>query len=332
MESVIDQLVVDLLSLSETVRQKRVQKSLQLLEKMRSNMDWLHTAIQQKETHSEEEDEIDCLARHGITLGDFIAEGTYGSVFWACYYDECKGYVIKRGIISEKEHQIGKLMGQHRIGPEVLTYFGCPGKKEQYMVSERMKDRLLDRMYTTGVGEEVADRFIDKMQLAFRRYGLVHHDIKPDNIMFNHSDGVRIIDYGLAFCAAIEGEQSYVPVVHGWIGLGPASYAETITPAWDILCLLAYMEITLADLAQKNREDAAFFTIYRQFKQKNQRFYLRLRQRLIRDYQLSELNEGMGAWDLLRQLIQDGQVNVGFPRSWHEDYTLVSQSDVSFFD
>jgi hypothetical protein len=32
MESVIDQLVVDLLSLSEMVRQERMQKSLQLLE------------------------------------------------------------------------------------------------------------------------------------------------------------------------------------------------------------------------------------------------------------------------------------------------------------
>jgi serine/threonine protein kinase len=47
------------------------------------------------------------------------------------------------------------------------------------------------------------------------RAGMVHHDIKPDNIV-RHSDGrVALIDFG--YCLPAEGEKRYMPADCGTI-------------------------------------------------------------------------------------------------------------------
>jgi serine/threonine protein kinase len=277
-----------------------------------------------------------CLEENGIQQLDFITRGSNGSVYWTCYFKDCQGYVLKRGDISKKEYLISERMGREKVGPAVELYFTCLGTEDAFMLSERMAETLDERMLSNvpgGVGTHDADQFVDLMYRAFHRYGLLHHDMKTDNVMFNWDGELRIIDYGYAWCAVVDGKGSYNPYRYlSWIGVVPARIDLPVTALWDILCLIAYIEIKMSLLELDEGTKRA-----RQYAKRNMHFYMRLRYRLIVDHKWMTAigdgeNKGRRIWLYIEQLIDDGHAIVIDDPLWQERRLLAHSSSKTFFD
>lgn len=72
-----------------------------------------------------------------------------------------------------------------------------------YLVMEYIQGDTLTKSITKNknFGEKAIAKYIKQLFLALNHchaQGIVHRDVKPDNIMINEKDEVRLIDFGLA--------------------------------------------------------------------------------------------------------------------------------------
>jgi serine/threonine protein kinase len=81
--------------------------------------------------------------------------------------------------------------------PRLISYGSCKGIK--FLIMERMiscvNDRSLKQYEKTldGIENELCD-----VLKGIHSKGFIHRDVKPDNIMFDMSGNLTLIDYGLA--------------------------------------------------------------------------------------------------------------------------------------
>ena len=80
-------------------------------------------------------------------------------------------------------HEIGEIDGLHFIATE-------------YIEGETLKTRLKMETLTLKSTLEIAVQVVSALEAAHRA-GIVHRDIKPDNIMVRHDGIVKILDFGL---------------------------------------------------------------------------------------------------------------------------------------
>ncbi len=80
-------------------------------------------------------------------------------------------------------HEIGEIDGLHFIATE-------------YIEGETLKTRLKMETLTLKSTLEIAVQVVSALEAAHRA-GIIHRDIKPDNIMVRHDGIVKILDFGL---------------------------------------------------------------------------------------------------------------------------------------
>lgn len=136
-----------------------------------------------------------------------LGEGGFGEVFLAIEkYSERKVAIkklrIKRADEQElMEHEIKTIsLLKH---PNVVTYYHCINEgQELYLVMEYCENgSLRDKMRQ---GQLTLDEIIayaitiTKTMDYIHKKGIVHHDIKPDNILFDDENTLKISDFGIA--------------------------------------------------------------------------------------------------------------------------------------
>src|ERR1700722_8703526 len=77
----------------------------------------------------------------------------------------------------------------HDVGPDYLVMEFCEGET----LAARMSRGMLPLTETLRYGAQIADALAEA-----HRLGIVHRDIKPQNIMLTAGDRVKVLDFGIA--------------------------------------------------------------------------------------------------------------------------------------
>jgi len=98
-----------------------------------------------------------------------------------------------------REEEIGRAMDH----PGVMKVMGDEDRSQVYMVMEwvdgRLLRKILDDQHKLDPQRAVAItlRILDALQYI-HTHGVVHRDLKPDNIMVDEHDNIKLIDFGIA--------------------------------------------------------------------------------------------------------------------------------------
>lgn len=109
---------------------------------------------------------------------------------------ECDPALFER---FQREAEIGTRLDH----PGVMKVFPNPGRTQVYMVMEWVEGRLLRQILNDRPRPSI-DRSV-KLTVGICRAleyihanGVVHRDMKPENIMVDANDNIRLIDFGIA--------------------------------------------------------------------------------------------------------------------------------------
>ena len=98
----------------------------------------------------------------------------------------------------QREAAIGEKL-QH---PRVMRVFGPEPRSRIYMVMEWCDGRLLRQILDEGRIDPARAVRITVAVLEALQYihdhGVVHRDMKPENVMVDHDDNIKLIDFGIA--------------------------------------------------------------------------------------------------------------------------------------
>jgi serine/threonine-protein kinase len=141
-------------------------------------------------------------------------------------------------------HEIGELDGMHFITTE-------------YIEGETLKIRLERESFSLKSTLEIALQVASALDAAHRA-GIVHRDIKPDNIMVRHDGIVKVLDFGLVKLTASdksevdrEGETKILVNTRAGLIMGTVGYmspeqargkeTDVRTDIWSLGCVLYEM-------------------------------------------------------------------------------------------
>lgn len=126
----------------------------------------------------------------------------------------------------------------YELGVVDGTYFLAMEYVEGASIGELLAQGPLDAAQVAHVGAEVADA----LSYAHERFGLVHRDVSPRNVLVDTTGHVRLLDFGIA--ASVEGGVA--------VGIGSPGYAapeqlrgDPPTPACDLFALGALLHLLL---------------------------------------------------------------------------------------
>jgi len=94
-------------------------------------------------------------------------------------------------------------IGQKLDHPGVMKVFGDEKRSRIYMVMEWVNGKLLREMLAGGKklpvdkSVRIAERICDALAYVHSQ-GVVHRDMKPENIMVDENDNIKLIDFGIA--------------------------------------------------------------------------------------------------------------------------------------
>ena len=99
----------------------------------------------------------------------------------------------------KREQEIGEKLDH----PGVMKVFKDPDKSRVYMVMEWVDGQLLRNLLASSgkFSAERAARITARVCEALdyiHSHGVVHRDMKPENIMVDAGDGIKLIDFGIA--------------------------------------------------------------------------------------------------------------------------------------
>lgn len=153
-----------------------------------------------------------------------LGSGGMGEVFLA--HDESLGRNIALKLLpahlaADPEH-LARLRNEARSAsslnhPNIVTIYeiGRDDSKRAFMAMEYVDGHTLRELLRGGAipvrkALQIATQLADGLAAAHKR-GLVHRDLKPDNIMVTTDGVVKILDFGLAKCAEVAGEDGSDP-------------------------------------------------------------------------------------------------------------------------
>jgi serine/threonine-protein kinase len=99
----------------------------------------------------------------------------------------------------QREEEIGKKLDH----PGVMKVFANPDRHDPYIVMEWVPGRLLREIIaeTHKMPPERAIKIVVNICKALdhiHSHGVIHRDLKPDNIMVDENDNIKIIDFGIS--------------------------------------------------------------------------------------------------------------------------------------
>ena len=159
-----------------------------------------------KITLGEYDDEIlfpeTCM--EGYELRNFLAQGSYGSVYQACKPQDNCNYVIKfQHLINdrddeetfEQEVKMSKAMSSIGVGPKLIGAYACEENGTGMIVSEKWDGQLQDDDLLNLTPEMVSklENEINNIHGA----GYVHADIKAQNVLVRRNEQGKVIDMTL---------------------------------------------------------------------------------------------------------------------------------------
>ena len=145
-------------------------------------------------------------------LGDVLADGAYTRVFRATDRRAGRSVVIKfpkprPGFDAILRSALLREMwiASHVRSPFVTEMLEQPGERRSclygvlpYYEGETLEQRLLRRpQVTLAAGLDVAIKLI-KALAALHRAGIVHRDVKPENVILEAQGGLKLVDLGVA--------------------------------------------------------------------------------------------------------------------------------------
>ncbi len=108
----------------------------------------------------------------------------------------------------KRAEKIGEIINH----PNIVKVFGHEGQKSfPYMLMEYVNGPSLNKIITNKCPLPLSQMFKITVQICdalefIHRKGIIHHDIKPDNIMLTKGDDVKILDFGLAYVEDLKEE------------------------------------------------------------------------------------------------------------------------------
>lgn len=213
-----------------------------------------------------------CFERNQVTVYDVLGQGSNGASYVACFYNSCNA-VMKIGNISQRELYIAHKMGDGGVGPKILHAFQCNAYNDtvpaNIVVMERLPMTLEDYIAEGNVLTRDHAQQLSRLLHHAQAHGIVHMDVKLDNIMLKSKSSYDtlgnivseierfyLIDFGMSYIShAPDGTLiPYLPQEYnGWVRAVPANISDSIGSAWDLLCLLASLQ--LEDVSQQQVGD-----------------------------------------------------------------------------
>lgn len=181
------------------------------------------------------------MVSKGLTnyiIGDMLGQGNYGVVYSAkhCLTEQevaikFETYGLAPSLLQHEARVLLCLKGCPGI-PKVLGYGVFGGIK--YLIMDRMFDKIsLDTLTTFNKTLSDVSTELDKLLLNIHRKGFIHRDVKPDNLMFDVSGNVTLIDFGFATNHSSKQKKRSAKVVGTKTFLGPRGLKGEICPEVD---------------------------------------------------------------------------------------------------
>ena len=95
---------------------------------------------------------------------------------------------------SALEYDIGLLAGNASIGPIHYSYTKIQNNYS-YILMEEIKGSTLDEINVTS---DILHNILDFYYSLYIKYGIIHNDLKSQNIIYTTDNKIKIIDYGEA--------------------------------------------------------------------------------------------------------------------------------------
>ncbi len=152
-------------------------------------------------------------------LGNVIGRGAMGEVYEATHTrsgDTAAVKLLRRELLADSRH-IERFLREVRVAgtidsPHVVKVLGAstPSDPMPYLVMEKLAGQTLSRLLRDGRSladaslAQLVDQIGGVLELA-REAGIVHRDIKPQNLFLTYDNVWKVLDFGVALLAESSG-------------------------------------------------------------------------------------------------------------------------------
>eukprot|EP00835_Amoeboradix_gromovi_P004915 NODE_418_length_8967_cov_0.347429.p1 type:complete len:672 gc:universal NODE_418_length_8967_cov_0.347429:2307-292(-) len=198
---------LDLLYLDRLCKHNHVKKSI--LTSLFNVL--LRTPKQRRSSHEFRKSSMNSVDISDFKLIKAISKGAYGSVFLSRKINTNDLFAIK---ILVKDEMVSKNMVNHVLAERkvmsvlqsdftVKMFYAFQSQNHLYLVMEYLKGGDLSSLLTTmgSFSKPQTLQYCGEIALAIEylhSQGIVHRDIKPDNVLIDHKGHCKLTDFGLS--------------------------------------------------------------------------------------------------------------------------------------